>query len=105
MTRADFDALLATASAAIPDPADRAVLNAEAREFADAVDRSDRDLDYGDAVVLEGSQGIVVVPARDYHHAPIYWQTVAGHLDRLVDGTVLIPALTRAAAQGPTRTP
>jgi hypothetical protein len=102
VTRAEFDALLASAAATITDPAERALVNAEAREFADAVDRDSKHLDYGDAVVLEGANGIVVVSARDYASAPIYWRTVAGDLDRLIEGTELIPMLT--AAQGPART-
>lgn len=101
MTRDEFDTLLAAATASIPDPEERALVNAEAREFADAVDRDGKRIDYGAAVVLEGSNGVAVVPAADYATAPIYWRTVAGDLDRLLEGTELIPMLQAAAHRGP----
>lgn len=117
MTRDEFDALLAAAvldivSGVDPESDDAAaaaeeaaLLEAEAREFADAVDRHTLRIDYGSAVVLEGSSGVVVVQARTYSDAPIYWRTVAGgHLDRFVDGTELIPALQAAANKAPAPT-
>lgn len=112
MTRDEFDALVAAACAAIIRPfslgdggadahdsqGEAQLLDAEAREFADAVDRDGHRIDYGEAVMLEGSNGVVVVEARKYHDAPIYWRTVAGKVDRLVDGTELLPVLQRTAS-------
>lgn len=114
MTRAEFDALLARAvigtvsgvdpaSDDAPAAAEEAqLLEAEAREFADAVDRYGQALPYGDAVMLEGSGGVVVVSARTYADAPIYWRTVAGgELDRLIEGPELLEVLQRAANAAP----
>lgn len=124
MTRDEFDALLEAAvrgvmaSAPVPlgasstadsDAAreEAALLEAEAREFADAVDRDGKRVDYGAAVLLEGARGQVVVSAADFDRCPGYWRTVAGgagHLDRLVEGTELIPVLQAAANRAPAPT-
>lgn len=124
MTRDEFDALLSAAVKASLDslPADNPtsaealsqrhdatqevqLLEAEALEFADAVDRDGKRIDYGSAVVLEGTSGVVVVSAADYDATPDYWRICAGaHLDRVIRGTELIPVLQAAANRGPART-
>jgi hypothetical protein len=121
VTREEFDALLDTALAAMTkaapvanpeDPATYAelkdaleeaqLLEAEARAFADAVDRvaPAQRLPYESAAVLEGSQGVAVVALKDFDSAPIYWRSVAGRLDRLIFGDQLLTALRVAAQQG-----
>lgn len=112
MIRAEFDALVDAAITAIvvgvdPDSDDAAaareeaqLLQAEAESFADAVDRDAKRVPYGSATVLEGSQGVAVVLARDYTAAPIYWQTVVGRVDRLTQGPQLLEVLTAAAHRG-----
>jgi hypothetical protein len=114
VTRAEFDALLAEAvrriSASVtPDPADPAslaeqrdaiqeaqLLDAEAREFADAVDRSGKGIGYGAAVFIEGANGTVVITAREFEATPGYWRTVAGRPDREVRGPELLRVLHEA---------
>jgi hypothetical protein len=122
VTRDQFDALLAAAVKASLDalphtnPTDLAdrhaatdevrLLEAEALSFADAVDRDGHRIDYGNAVVLEGPAGTVVTTAADYAASPLYWRILAGtEVDRLTDGTQLLPVLHAAATRGPTRTP
>jgi hypothetical protein len=123
VTRAEFDALLSSAleamAAAAPPPAhedpaaaalDRAameevqLLEAEARSFADAVDRDAKRVPYDSAVVLEGPRGVTVVQARDYAGAPIYWNTVVGGKpDRITSGPELLEVLAAAANRGAPR--
>lgn len=112
MTRDEFDALAAAAASAIVaavDPAsddaaaareEAQLLEAQSREFADAVDRNTKRIDYAAAVVLEGTNGIAVVTLADYGDAPAYWRTVAGRLDRLTFGDELVQGLQVAARQG-----
>jgi hypothetical protein len=117
MTRAEFDALLAAAldamTAAVPapthgDPAAAAdehyamqeiqLLEAEARSFADAVDRDGKRIPYGSAVVLEGPHGVAVVQAADYTNTITYWWTVVGgRPDRITSGPELMQVLAGAA--------
>lgn len=63
------------------------------REFADAVDRTDSDLPYGDAVVILGSGGVVVCTGRDYATTPIYWESLAGEVDLIIDGGLVMQTL------------
>lgn len=115
MTRAELDALIDAALLAVVSsvPADSddvpaameeaQLLEAEARSFADAVDRDGKRIPYGDAVVLEGPSGLAVVQARDYADAPIYWQTVVGGKpERITRGPELLQVLTGAANRGAT---
>jgi hypothetical protein len=114
VTRDEYDALVDRVIHAIIDGVDpesddavaareeAQLLEAEARAFADAVDRSGKRLDYGEAVMLEGDHGVVVVAARDYADAPIYWRTVAGDLDQLILGPELIEQLTARAGSSAT---
>jgi hypothetical protein len=117
VTRAEFDALLSAAvKAALGDlPADNPtssealslrhdateevrLLEAEAIEFADAVDRDGKHIPYGTAVVVEGSAGTVVTTAADYVATPVYWQIMAGgKVDRVVEGPELLAVLQRTA--------
>lgn len=117
MTRDELDTLIDAAIMGLiggVDPAsDDAVavreeaqlLEAEARSFADAVDRDGKRIDYGAAVVLEGPNGIAVVDAAAFHSTPLYWRTVVGRPDRITEGTALLPALqataNRAAPSAP----
>jgi hypothetical protein len=124
VTREEFNALLSVAVKASLDglprtnPADAAalaerhdateevrLLQAEAIEFADAVDRDGKRIPYGSAVVLEGPGGVVVCTAADYAATPTYWRVLAGGtVDRLVKGTELLHVLQEAANRGPART-
>lgn len=109
MTRQELDALTDAALVGIlagVDPAsedavaareEAQLLQAEAASFADAVDRDAKRIPYGSATVLEGSQGVAVVQARDYAAAPIYWQTVVGRVERITEGPQLMQVLTAAA--------
>lgn len=110
MTRAELDALIDAALVAIvhgvdplSDDATAAreeaqLLEADARSFADAVDRDGKRIPYGSAVVLEGPRGVAVVQARDYGDAPVYWHTVVGGgPDRVTSGPELMEVLTGAA--------
>lgn len=72
---------------------DAQVFEAQATAFADAVDRTDAGTPYGDAVVITGSAGVVVVRARDYAATPIYWQSLAGEVDLIIDGADVMRAL------------
>jgi hypothetical protein len=117
VNRAEFDALVAAAgeagrpgrtsgpwtpeeAVAMTEEAD--LLEAEAREFADAVDRDGGRVPYTSAVVLEGSAGTVVVSASDYAATPVHWHIVAGgHVDRLIHGAELVAVLMKAANRGP----
>jgi hypothetical protein len=123
VTREEFDALLSSAldamtqaapSPAHSDPAAAAaghdaiqevqLLEAEARSFADAVDRDAKRVPYGSAVVLEGPRGVTVVQARDYAGAPIYWnKVVGGKPDRITSGPELLEVLAAAANRGAPR--
>lgn len=120
MTRDEFDALLSAAVkaslGALPggNPKDAAalterhaateevrLLEAEAIEFADAVDRDGKRIDYGSAVVLEGAT-VVVCSAADYEATPLYFRAIAGgKIDRLVKGPELLPVLQAAAHRSP----
>lgn len=116
MTRDELDTLIKAACAAVaadvkptvtggPDEDQHAaeaaeeaqLLDAEARSFADAVDRDGKRVPYGSAVVLEGTSGVAVVAAADYATAPLYWQTVVGRPDRITQGPELIHVLQAAA--------
>jgi hypothetical protein len=121
VTRAEFDALLAAAVKASLDglpaenPRDTAALSlrheateevrlleAEAIEFADAVDRDGKRIPYGSAVVLEGPGGVVVTTAAEYALTPTYWLVlVGGKADRLISGPELLPVLQAAANRSP----
>ncbi len=111
LDRAAFDALvqrrtmaLATSKPERPAIARREVqqqaqlLEAVAREFADAVDRSGlRDngapVAYEDAVVITGTGGVVVVRFADYLREPVYWESRAGEVDSLTRGPDLLADL------------
>lgn len=113
MTRAELDALIdtavtATVAAVDPDSDDAAsareeaqLLEAEARSFADAVDRDGKRIPYAEAVMLEGERGVSVVDARTFDEAPLYWRTVVGRPDAVIRGDELIPALQAAAGRIP----
>lgn len=108
LSRADFDSLLAARVGALITDAesapeeqrerlldDAALLEALAREFADAVDRAEhRGIPYDGAVVLYGSAGPITVPEADYRAQPIYWRVIAsgghGRLDRIDSGADLV---------------
>jgi hypothetical protein len=78
---------------------------AEARSFADAVDRDAKRIPYGDAVVLEGPHGVAVVQAQDYSKTVTYWWTVVGGKpDRVTSGPELMEVLAGAANRGAART-
>jgi hypothetical protein len=112
LDREGFDALvqakcLDLANAAPPsnpeDPATAAeardamqeaqLLEAAAREFADAVDRSGTGTPYEEAVVLTGSSGVVVVTAEEWRASPVYWEAKAGKVDSVAQGDVLVAYL------------
>jgi hypothetical protein len=77
------------------------LLDAEAREFADAVDRDAKRIPYGSAVVLEGPRGVAVVQAAEYVKTVSYWWTVVGGKpDRIVRGPDLLERLSAAAHRG-----
>jgi ketosteroid isomerase-like protein len=72
---------------------DAQLMEAQCRAFADAVDRDGRNLPYGDAIVLAGTAGEIVVPLRDYVDTPVYWHAVAGEVDLIIDGADVMQAL------------
>ncbi len=113
LTRAEWDSLVEARvrglmaeppTSAHEDPAaqaaardaleDAQVLEGTARAFADAVDRDGRGLFYGDAVVMEGSSGPLIVPAADFRNCGTYWQVAAaghgGTLDAVTHGQDLL---------------
>lgn len=107
LDRAAFDALvqrrvLAITEAAPPRPIDRRreatqeaqLLEAAASEFADAVDRSGKELPYEEAVVVSGGAGPVVITEKEWKDNPAYWEAVAagatGRVDSLTQGSVLV---------------
>jgi hypothetical protein len=81
-------------AAAKTDEEGAQLLDAQVRLFADAVDRDGAGIPYGDAVVITGTAGPVVVPLRDYHATPLYWQSCAGEVDLIIDGADVMTALT-----------
>jgi hypothetical protein len=124
VTREEYNALLSAAVKASLDglprtnPADAAalaerhdateevrLLQAEAIEFADAVDRDGKRIPYGSAVVLEGQAGVTVTTEADYAATPIFWRSTVGKPDRVVHGAMLVAVLQEAANRGPARTP
>jgi hypothetical protein len=123
VTREEYDALLSAAVkaslAALPveNPRDSVALSlrheateevrlleAEAIEFADAVDRDGKRIPYGSAVVLEGEAGVTVTTEADYAATPIFWRSTVGKVDRVVHGAMLVTVLQEAANRGPART-
>lgn len=109
LDRAGFDALvqrrvlaLVSAGGIGGDPAPAAaaasqegqqeaqLLEAAAVSFADAVDRSDRDLPYDDAVVITGTGGVVVISDEEWRATPVYWEASAGEVDSLTQGSVFV---------------
>jgi 3-polyprenyl-4-hydroxybenzoate decarboxylase len=117
VTRAELDALIDAALVGVVGGVDplsddaaaareeAQLLEAEARSFADAVDRDGKRVPYGSAVVLEGPRGVAVVQARDYADAPIYWHTVVGGSpDRITSGPELMEVLAAAAHRSAPRT-
>jgi hypothetical protein len=107
LDRAAFDALVQRRTLAIVEatavrPADRRreatqeaqLLEAAATEFADAVDRSGKELPYDEAVVVTGGAGPVVVTEKEWKDNPAYWEAVAagatGQVDSLTQGSVLV---------------
>lgn len=104
LDRAAFDALVQRKAMALVDGgvgSDEAfreanqeakLLEAQAREFADAVDRNGK-LSYEEAVVIIGDSGVVVVDAEDYRREPVYWEAHAGKVDSLILGPLLVAAL------------
>jgi hypothetical protein len=117
VTRAELDALIDAALVAIVNGVDplsddataareeAQLLEAEARSFADAVDRDAKRIPYGDAVVLEGPHGVAVVQAQDYSKTVTYWWTVVGGKpDRVTSGPELMEVLAGAANRGAART-
>ncbi len=117
MTREEFDALvqrrvLAIVNAVPARPIDQRrrateeaqLLEAAASEFADAVDRSGKELPYEEAVVLAGGAGPVVVTDEEWKATPAYWEALAagaaGQVDTLTQGGVLVAYL-----QGETDSP
>jgi hypothetical protein len=101
--RLEFDALVRNRLAVLrdtPQPGDedgelRQLVDAIAREFADAVDRENStrsilrtgvQVEYVDAVVLTGSHGVLVVDSVLYDEAPVYAHARAGVVE---DGTVI----------------
>lgn len=74
---------------------DAQLLDAKAREFADAVDRLDltTPIPYENAVVIVGTSSTVVCQAEDWAAMPVHWQALVGQVDLVVDGTRLIRLL------------
>jgi hypothetical protein len=111
LDRAGFDALvqrrvMALATSAPERPAnvrrerqqEAQLLEAAATSFADAVDRSElrnngQPVPYGEAVVITGDAGVVVVRSADYRREPIYWEALAGEVDSLTRGPDLLADL------------
>lgn len=114
MNRAEWDALtqrrLAAMTEALPadDPATSAerryateeiqLTEAQARTFADAVDRSGKTIDYADAVVVSGGAGEVVCTLADWKANRAYWEQVAagasGEVEWAQAGADLLSFLT-----------
>lgn len=65
--------------------------------FVDSVERANSSravlrqapIEYVDAVVVDGSQGQLVVDAVEYDAAPVYWQARAGEVTSVVHGADL----------------
>jgi hypothetical protein len=88
--RLEFDDLSTRRQVALNDAGrreDALLVEALARDFADAVDRDNSTrgilragvaVEYVDAVVLTGSAGALVVDAVDYDDAPVYWRSRVG---------------------------
>lgn len=69
------------------------MLETEATLFADAVDASG--LSYGEAVVIFGTSGPVVVHVDEYDREPVYHQARAGEVELIVSGPYLLGLLDR----------
>lgn len=120
--RTDLDALLMTRVRAmlagtdpikgLPTEAERQtahddaqIVDAQVRHFAEQVDRENDErqriagaghpvLAYGEAVLIEGERGPVVVAQADYDATPAYWQaTAGGHIETLMHGADLLALL------------
>lgn len=111
LDRASFDALVQRRCAALAEAApgsssdladaerrreaeqEAELLDASAREFADAVDRRGDEMPYEDAVVITGTSGVVTVSAEEYRREPVYWEARAGEVHSLTLGPLLVAAL------------
>jgi hypothetical protein len=76
---------------------DLALLGAIVAGFVDTVEQANssrallrqQQIEYVDAVVVDGSGGQLVVDAVDYDSAPVYWQSRAGEVTSVVHGNDL----------------
>jgi hypothetical protein len=93
LLRRKVESLTLAAAAGHGDTESIQLLDAQCREFADAVDRTGTGVPYGDAVVLFGTSGPVVAHARDYAATPTYWQTLAGEVELIISGADVMQAL------------
>ena len=110
-TREAFDALVQRRVLALSErgdpnrsPAARQeaqLLEAAATEFADAVDRSEKPLAYEDAVVLTGSSGVVVVSETEWRATPVYCEALAGEVETLTQGGILLRWLQDGTGDSP----
>lgn len=110
MTRQEFDRLLTgrlNKIAAVPFATPEAereameeaqLLDADGREFADAVDRANADstkppVAYERAVLVEGGGLTLVVTDDEWRDTPDYWLARVGKAERIVEGPKLVAHL------------